>query len=95
MIINKIQYPTCFLASTNKFLQTQFNKGRFMPCMGLGKQPVKSNASFTLQTKVFRLFTFVNIPAYFLWAFRIPLLTWVYIFVILPATAEKLIYKRQ
>ena len=66
-----------------------------MPSIGLGKQPVKSNTSFILETKDFRLFTFVNIPAYFLWAFRIPLLTWVYIFVILPAPAGKLIFKRQ
>jgi hypothetical protein len=91
MMANKIQHPNWFLASTYYFLHFQYNGWFFFACMGLlSEQLNKSNISFSLQKNVFWLFTLACIPAYFLSALWLPIPTWIYIVVVLAATAQLL-----
>ena len=90
MMANNIHHPNWFLASTYYFLHFQYNGWFFFACMGLLSEQLKSNISFSLQKKVFWLFTLACIPAYFLSALWLPIPAWVYILVVLAAAAELL-----
>ena len=90
MVVNNIQEPEWFLASTYYFLHFQYNGWFFFACMGLLSERIKSDVSFPLQKKVFWLFASSCIPAYFLSALWLPIPTWVYVLVVLAAVAQLL-----
>ena len=91
MMVNKIQHPTWFLASTYYFLHFQYNGWFFFACMGLlCEQLSKSNISFSLHKKIFWLFALAFVPAYFLSALWLPIPSWIYAMVICAALAELL-----
>src|ERR1039457_6203769 len=88
IIENNIQQPTWFLAGTYYFLHFQYNGWFFFACMGLFAEQIKSRISFSLQKKIFWLFALACIPAYFLSALWLPILTWMYILVVIAAAAD-------
>jgi hypothetical protein len=88
IIENNIQQPTWFLAGTYYFLHFQYNGWFFFACMGLFAEQIKSGISFSLQKKIFWLFALACIPAYFLSALWLPILTWMYILVVIAAAAD-------
>ena len=90
MMANNIQHANWFLAGTYYFLHFQYNGWFFFACMGLLNEKIKSSISFSLQKKIFWLFAFACVPAYFLSALWLPIPTWIYVLVVLAAIAEVL-----
>ncbi len=90
MMVNKIDQPTWFLASTYYFLHFQYNGWFFFVCMGLLSEQIKSGISFSLQRNIFWLFASACIPAYFLSALWLPIPIEVYVLVVFAAVAQLL-----
>ena len=88
IIFKSIQQPTWFLAGTYYFLHFQYNGWFFFASIGLLAEQIKSGISFSLQKKIFWLFTLACIPAYFLSAMWHPIPTWMSILVVMAAAAD-------
>lgn len=90
MIIKSIQQPNWLLATTYYYLHFQYNGWFFFACMGLFIDQISSNVSLSFQKKIFWLFTLAFFPAYFLSALWLPIPQWVYVLVVVAATADLL-----
>jgi len=86
MMANKIAHPNLYLAAIYFFLHFQYNGWFFFACMGLFTNGLDTTLiSKKLQQRVFYLFTFACIPAYFLSVLWLPMPLWVYAVVIIAA----------
>ena len=89
MMANKIAHPNLYLAAIYFFLHFQYNGWFFFACMGLFTDGLdKGLFPQKLQQKVFYLFVFACIPAYFLSALWLPMPLWVYILVVVAAFVQ-------
>ena len=102
MMVAKVIHQKWYLAAEYFYLHFQYNGWFFFGCMGLFTAFISrhTNNENSLN-KIFRLFAFAIVPAYFLSALWLDIPLWVYILVILAAIAQvagwvwlvKLIYK--
>lgn len=89
MMLNKVIHQNWYLAAEYFYLHFQYNGWFFFACMGLFTAFISrhTDAENTLM-KVFRLFAFAVVPAYFLSALWMNIPLWVYMLVILAAMAQ-------
>ncbi len=89
MMVNKVIHQNWYLAAEYFYLHFQYNGWFFFACMGLFTAFISrhTNTENSL-TKIFRLFAFAVVPAYFLSALWLDIPVWVYILVILAAIAQ-------
>lgn len=90
LVANNIKEPNWYLASTYFFLHFQYNGWFLFACMGLFIDHLRFIISFTLQKRIFWLFSMACIPAYFLSVLWVPIPAWVYLLVVLAAAAQLL-----
>lgn len=89
MMVNNTFSPNWYLASTYYFLHFQYNGWFFFACMGLVSVRLTTvGIPYSFQKKIFYLFAFACVPAYFLSALWLPIPLWVYIIVVLAALAQ-------
>ena len=89
MMVNKVIHQNWYLAAEYFYLHFQYNGWFFFACMGLFTAFISRHTdSEKILTKIFRLFAFAIIPAYFLSALWMDIPVWVYILVILSAIAQ-------
>lgn len=89
MMANKVIHQNWYLAAEYFYLHFQYNGWFFFACMGLFTAFISRHTdSEKILTKIFRLFAFAIIPAYFLSALWMDIPVWVYILVILSAIAQ-------
>jgi hypothetical protein len=89
MMVNKVIHQNWYLAAEYFYLHFQYNGWFFFACMGLftafmSRHTVSEN---TLM-KIFRIFAFAVVPAYFLSALWLNIPVWVYVLVIIAAIAQ-------
>lgn len=89
MMVNKVIHQKWYLAAEYFYLHFQYNGWFFFACMGLLTAFVSRNSSSenTLR-KIFRLFVFAVVPAYFLSALWLDIPVWIYLLVIAAAIAQ-------
>ncbi len=89
MMISKHLHQDNYLAAVYFFLHFQYNGWFFFACMGLftGKLLIHITTPAQL-TKIFWLFAFACVPAFFLSALWMPIPVWVYVLVIVSAIAQ-------
>ncbi|MBL7703633.1 MAG: hypothetical protein JNM14_15385 [Ferruginibacter sp.] len=89
MMVAKVIHQNWYLAAEYFYLHFQYNGWFFFACMGLFTAFISRNTSAenTLK-KIFRLFAFAVVPAYFLSALWMNIPLWVYLLVILAAIAQ-------
>lgn len=89
MMILKMVHQNWYLAAEYFYLHFQYNGWFFFACMGLFTNFI---SRFVLDTaslkKIFRLFAFASVPAYFLSTLWMPLPLWFYILVVISAFAQ-------
>ncbi|MBK6635664.1 MAG: hypothetical protein IPG38_16450 [Chitinophagaceae bacterium] len=89
MMYSKVIHEKWYLAAEYFYLHFQYNGWFFFACMGLFTAYislfVKAADAFK---KIFKLFAFAAVPAYFLSTLWMPLPIWVYILVIIAAVAQ-------
>ncbi len=89
MMVSNVIHSTWYLAAEYFYLHFQYNGWFFFACMGLFtayiSRFIKAGDAFR---KIFRLFAFAAVPAYFLSTLWMPLPVWVYILVIMAAAAQ-------
>ena len=89
MMITKIMNQHAYLAAEYFYLHFQYNGWFFFACMGLFTELI---SRFTLPgaafKKIFWLFAFAAVPAYFLSTLWMPLPLWIYILVVIAAFAQ-------
>jgi hypothetical protein len=89
MMANKVAHPNLYLAAIYFFLHFQYNGWFFFACMGLFTDALDSTLiSKKLQQRVFYVFAFACIPAYFLSALWLPIPLWVYVVVVIAAFVQ-------
>lgn len=89
MMANKVIHQNWYLAAEYFYLHFQYNGWFFFACMGLFTAFIsRHTVSENVLMKIFRLFAFAIIPAYFLSALWMNIPVWVYILVILSALAQ-------
>lgn len=86
MTLTKNLYQNEYLATAYYFLHFQYNGWFFFACMGLFLDFMK--AAGPIQLKVFRLFFFSCIPAYFLSVLWMEIPNWLYILIVVSAFAQ-------
>jgi hypothetical protein len=89
MMVAKVIHQNWYLAAEYFYLHFQYNGWFFFACMGLftafvSRHTVSENAL----KKIFRLFAFAVVPAYFLSALWMNIPVWVYVLVIIAAFAQ-------
>jgi hypothetical protein len=89
MMVAKVIHQNWYLAAEYFYLHFQYNGWFFFACMGLFTAFISrhTNTEKTL-AKIFRLFVFAIVPAYFLSALWMNIPGWVYVLVILAAIAQ-------
>ncbi|MEP7255437.1 MAG: hypothetical protein ABI666_06650 [Ferruginibacter sp.] len=89
MMVKRIVFQNAYLAAEYFYLHFQYNGWFFFACMGLLCEVLrKIEVDQKILIRVFRLFAFASVPAYFLSALWMDLPLWVYILVILSAIAQ-------
>jgi len=89
MMVSKVIHQNWYLAAEYFYLHFQYNGWFFFACMGLFTAYIsRFNISKNALTKIFRLFAFAVVPAYFLSALWMDLPVWIYALVILAAFAQ-------
>ncbi len=89
MMVAKVIHEYRYLAAEYFYLHFQYNGWFFFACMGLFTAYIsRFNISENALKKIFKLFAFACVPAYFLSTLWMPLPVWVYIVVILAAFAQ-------
>ncbi len=89
MMVAKVIHQNWYLAAEYFYLHFQYNGWFFFACMGLLTAFVSRNtASENILKKIFWLFTFAIVPAYFLSALWMDIPVWIYILVIIAAIAQ-------
>ena len=89
MMVAKVIHQNWYLAAEYFYLHFQYNGWFFFACMGLLTAFVSRNTvSENILRKIFWLFAFAVIPAYFLSALWMDIPVWVYILVIIAAIAQ-------
>ena len=89
MMVNKVIHQKWYLAAEYFYLHFQYNGWFFFACMGLLTAFVsRNNSSENTLRKIFRLFVFAVVPAYFLSALWLDIPVWIYLLVIAAAIAQ-------
>jgi hypothetical protein len=89
MMVNKVIHQNWYLAAEYFYLHFQYNGWFFFACMGLLTAFVSRNTiSEEVLKKIFWLFAFAVVPAYFLSALWLDIPVWIYILVIAAAIAQ-------
>ncbi len=89
MMINKVIHQTWYLAAEYFYLHFQYNGWFFFACMGLFTAYLsRFNIPENKLKKIFQLFVFASVPAYFLSTLWMDLQLWVYILVVIAAFAQ-------
>jgi hypothetical protein len=89
MMVAKVIHQNWYLAAEYFYLHFQYNGWFFFACMGLFTAFISRHTdSEKILIKIFRLFAFAVVPAYFLSALWMDIPVWVYILVILSAIAQ-------
>lgn len=89
MMIARVMHPNWYLAAEYFYLHFQYNGWFFFACMGLFNAFISRNTSSeNVLMKIYRLFAFAVIPAFFLSALWMKIPLWVYILVIIAAFAQ-------
>jgi len=89
MMVSNVNHATWYLAAEYFYLHFQYNGWFFFACMGLFTAFISRFVDATNAfRKIFKLFVFASVPAYFLSTLWMPLPLWVYILVILSALAQ-------
>jgi hypothetical protein len=89
MMVSKVIHQNWYLAAEYFYLHFQYNGWFFFACMGLFTAFLSRNAvSENALIKIFRLFAFAVVPAYFLSALWMNIPVWVYVLVIISAIAQ-------
>ncbi len=89
MMVNKVVHQNWYLAAEYFYLHFQYNGWFFFACMGLLTAFVSRNTvSEDVLKKIFWLFAFTIVPAYFLSALWLDIPVWIYILVIAAAIAQ-------
>ena len=89
MMVAKVIHQNWYLAAEYFYLHFQYNGWFFFACMGLFTAFIsRHTAAENSLKKIFRLFAFAVVPAYFLSALWLNIPVWVYVLVILSAIAQ-------
>lgn len=89
MMLAKVIHQNWYLAAEYFYLHFQYNGWFFFACMGLFSVLIsRANVSENALKKIFRLFAFAFVPAYFLSALWMDLPLWVYCLVVLSAFVQ-------
>jgi len=89
MMINKVIHQTWYLAAEYFYLHFQYNGWFFFGCMGLFTALIsRFNISKIALKKIFRLFLFASVPAYFLSTLWMPMPMVVYVLVVIAAFVQ-------
>ncbi|MEO5582431.1 MAG: hypothetical protein ABIR66_07045, partial [Saprospiraceae bacterium] len=89
MMIEKMIHQNWYLAAEYFYLHFQYNGWFFFGCMGLFTALIsRFNISKDALQKIFRLFLFASVPAYFLSTLWMPIPVWVYALVVIAAFAQ-------
>ena len=89
MMVAKVIHQKGYLAAEYFYLHFQYNGWFFFACMGLFTVFIsRFNISKNALTKIFRLFAFASVPAYFLSTLWMDLPVWVYVLVVVAAFAQ-------
>ncbi len=89
MMVSKVIHQNWYLAAEYFYLHFQYNGWFFFACMGLLTAFVSRNTnSENALRKIFRLFAFAVVPAYFLSALWMDIPVWVYILVVIAAIVQ-------
>ncbi len=89
MMANKITHQNWYLLAVYFFLHFQYNGWFFFACMGLISEKIPINIlSATLRKKIFYLFAFACVPAYFLSVLWLDLPFWIYAIIVAAALAQ-------
>ena len=89
MMVKRIVFQNAYLAAEYFYLHFQYNGWFFFGCMGLLSEVLrKVEVNAKILTRLFWIFLFAVIPAYFLSALWMNLPVWVYILVVVSAIAQ-------
>jgi hypothetical protein len=89
MMIEKVIHQNWYLAAEYFYLHFQYNGWFFFGCMGLFTALIsRYNISKDMLKKIFWLFLFASVPAYFLSTLWMPMPVWVYVLVVIAAFAQ-------
>ena len=89
MMVNKVIHQNWYLAAEYFYLHFQYNGWFFFACMGLFTAFIRRHtASENVLKKIFMLFAFAVVPAYFLSALWLDIPVWIYVLVIIAAIAQ-------
>lgn len=88
MMVAKIIHQNWYLAAEYFYLHFQYNGWFFFSCMGLVTVQLFQSAPVLILKRIYLLFAFAVIPAYFLSALWMNIPVWVYILVIIAAFAQ-------
>ena len=88
MMVAKIIHQNWYLAAEYFYLHFQYNGWFFFSCMGLVTAQLFQSAPVLILKRIYLLFAFAVIPAYFLSALWMNIPVWVYVLVIIAAFAQ-------
>lgn len=89
MMMAKVAKPEWYLAAEYFYLHFQYNGWFFFGCMGLFTSFIsRYNIPSNVLKKIFSLFAFAILPAYFLSTLWMHIPVWVYILIVLAAVAQ-------
>jgi hypothetical protein len=88
MMVAKIIHQNWYLAAEYFYLHFQYNGWFFFSCMGLVTAQLFKSAPVLILKRIYLLFAFAIIPAYFLSALWMNIPVWVYVVVIIAAFAQ-------
>jgi hypothetical protein len=88
MMVAKIVHQNWYLAAEYFYLHFQYNGWFFFACMGLLMAKLSAYAEPVILKRIFAMFVYALVPAYFLSALWLPIPVWVYIVVIAAALAQ-------
>lgn len=89
MMIEKVIHQNWYLAAEYFYLHFQYNGWFFFGCMGLFTVQIsRYNFSQDVLKKIYWLFLFASVPAYFLSTLWMPMPVWVYVLVVIAAFAQ-------
>lgn len=89
MMVERIVFQNAYLAAEYFYLHFQYNGWFFFGCMGLLSEVLrKVEVNPEILSRIFWIFFFAAVPAYFLSALWMDLPVWVYILVVIAAVAQ-------
>jgi hypothetical protein len=89
MMVERLVFQNAYLAAEYFYLHFQYNGWFFFACMGLLNEVLrKIEVDPKILTRIFWLFAFASVPAYFLSALWMDLPVWVYILVVISAILQ-------